>query len=172
MTFKKGKWLIATMCIFLFIVAGCSTKKSRPSPPQWTPTCADAISGSLDRLSENDIENMLDEALQKKRMEECWKPLMKLCLDQNKEIPHAHLAQAVNEFNSLNNKSYFQKAVFRYFSDIDKGIASYRDEDKELLTAYCRYVVRNAQSSQDPAVKTAELLTRRLDPDLFDLMFR
>jgi len=40
------------------------------------------------------------------------------------------------------------------------------------LTAYCRHVVDAAVSATDPNVKNAELLARRLDPDLHDKMFR
>ncbi len=171
MASSKRKWLIPLIGIVLFIVSGCSAK-STPPPQKWTPTCADAIDGNLDSFSEYDIERILNESLESKQMGGCWTPLMKRCLDQDKEIPQDHLAKAINEFNNLDNKDYFEKSIFRYFSNIDKGEASYRTEDKDVLTAYCRYVVRNAQTSQDPAVRNAELLTRNLDPDLFDLMFR
>lgn len=171
MSSSKRKWLIPFIGIVLLIMSGCSTK-STPAPKKWMPTCADAIEGSLDRLSEYDIQRILDESLESRQLAGCWAPLMKRCLDQDREIPQEHLAQAVNKFNNFDNKAYFEKSLFRYFSNIDKGVASYRSEDKELLTAYCRYVVRNAKSSQDPAVKNAELLTRRLDSELFDLMFR
>lgn len=171
MTSRRRKWLIPFIGIVLLIVSGCSAK-STPSPQKWMPTCADAIDGSPDSFSEYDIKRILNESLESNQMAGCWVPLMKRCLDKDIEIPQAHLAQAVNEFNNLDNKAYFEKSVFRYFSNIDNGGASYRSEDKALLTDYCRYVVRNAKTSNDPAVRNAQLLTRRLDPDLFDQMFR
>ncbi len=171
MTSSRRKWLIPFIGIVLLIGSGCSAK-STPSPQRWTPTCADAIDGNLDKFSENDIEIILNESLESKQMAGCWVPLMQRCLDQDKEIPQNHLAQAINEFNQLDNMIYFEKSIFRYFSNIDKGVASYRTADKALLTGYCRYVVRNAKTSNDPAVRNAQLITRHLDPDLFDLMFR
>lgn len=171
MTSSRRKWLIPFIGIVLFVVSGCSAK-STPPPQKWTPTCADAVEGSLERLSDYEIEKILDESLESGQTGGCWAPLMRRCLDQDREITHKHLARAINEFNNLDNKQYFEKSMFRYFSNIDKGVASYRPEDKELLTAYCRYVVRNAKTGQDPAVRNAELLARRVDPDLFDLMFR
>ena len=171
MTSSRRKWPVLFVGIILFIVSGCSTK-SAPTLQKWMPTCTDAIEGNLDRLSDNDIERILNESFESNQIGDCWIPLMKRCLDQEREIPQDHLAQAINQLNNFDNKDYFDKSVFRYFSNIDKGVTSYRSEDRELLTAYCRYTIRNASSSQDPAVRNSELLARRLDPDLFDLMFR
>lgn len=171
MTFCRKPWLILFLGILIVITGGCSTK-SAPPPSRYVPTCVDAIDGSFESLSDYDIERILNDTLAGNQMADCWIPVMKQCLDQNREVPHGHLARAVNVFNRFDNKLYFEKSVFRYFSSIDNGAASYRDEDRALLTAYCRYAVRNAASSQDPSVKKAELLARRLDPELFDLMFR
>jgi len=171
MVSRKILWMVLAACSCWVMFTGCSQKQA-PSPFTPAITCQDALSGDLSRLSAYEVEGLLDDALKNRLMEECWQPLIKQCLDQNIDIPQTHLARAVHEFNRNKTESYFHKSVFRYYSTMASQGEKYTDKDRALLTAYCRHVVDAAVSATDPNVKNAELLARRLDPDLHDKMFR
>jgi hypothetical protein len=168
---QKTRWMILAAMALLLVVAGCHKHKAPAVQPP-PPTCADVLSGQVSAFSARQVENILNDAWAENKKEACWMPLMKHCLDQNADVPHRHLARAVDTFNRYADEPYFHKALFRYFSSIDAGYADYSASDKELLKAYCRHVIHNATSQRDPNVRNAELLTSRLDAELYEQMFK
>jgi hypothetical protein len=162
--------------ILMLILAACTATLAgcAKTPPQMSKaqpvSCRDALSGNLQGLSPVDIALLLDTG--KNDPTGCWEELIKRCLDQQIDIPIEHLALAVHRFNRHQTEAYFHKSVFRYFSAIDRDKTLYGQASRDLLVAYCRYVLTTAQSTNNPHLKNAELLTRRLDPVLHDRIFQ
>jgi len=169
MTLRKIFMFLAATAMIMSMAAGCA--KNTPGP-QWIPTCDDALSGKLSRISNDDLGDILDDAAKDRQKENCFIPLVKLCLDRNREISANVLARAVHELNSRENVKHFHKAVFRYYSSIIQGQGSYGSAEKDLLTEYCRYTIQNARSARDQNLRNAERLASNLDPDLFEKLFR
>lgn len=171
MVFKRRISLVFLLGGVILAITGCSGFKARePSPP--APTCAQALAGQAENLTDHEIEHLLDAAAGKQQMAGCWEPLMKRCLDEKREVPFDHLARAVHTFNQHQHKAHFHKAVFRYLSAVEANPDLYSSEARELLTAYCRHCIRSAESSRNPHLKTAMLFARRLDPGLYEDLFQ
>lgn len=171
MVIKRLLFFILMVFTCTAVFSGCAKTPPQTSVSQ-APSCRDALSGDLQNLSSNDVARLLDEALENRDIADCWIPLVKESLDSRIDIPDAHLARAVHEFNRHEMEAYFHKSIFRYYSAVNRENKRYRKAEKELLVAYCRYVLANAESANDPNVQNAQLLTRRLDPDLHDKIFR
>ena len=108
------------------------------------PTCEEALSTGLQGFSDNELAMFLDNSLAEDRKSECWIPIMETSLNENREIPHRHLAEAVKTFNKRRYEALFHKAVYRYLSDVAKGKAAYRPEDRLLLENYCSFLINSA----------------------------
>jgi len=136
------------------------------------PTCFDLIGGSLSQASDAQIAVLLDQARDKGEINSCWKPLIKKCLDEKRDIPHKHVTLAIKALNKKRDEVCFHKAVLRYFQDIiRKDTIKYRQVDREFLKAYCHYVIIHAQKATDPKLLQAKDLCRHLDPDLYQHIF-
>jgi len=170
---KKG-FLMKGLPFLLFltvVIWGCQTT---PVPVQHL-SCEEQLRQSIDRLSPSEIRDFLDEAHESGKIETCWSPMIKKCLDGRKEIPHKHLKLAIKAFNQNQYQNYFNKAVYRYFNSIifskaGKGIR-YRKQDKDFLTAYISYTLRHCTSKECPPLKNAKQICNRLDPDLHTKFF-
>ncbi len=158
--FQKVFLLVITFCF----IWGCQT------PPSGPPLSCEEQLG-LGELTKEEVSGLLDSAEQGKEFETCWVPLVKDCLDTNKEIPHRHVILALNRFNQYRHEDYFQKATVRYFRHLIFDEMEYRKQDKQFLTAYVRYVLKNCSSKDCPPLKTARQICKRLDPDLFSKFF-
>ncbi len=122
-------------------------------------------------ISDHEIALLLDQA-QGNGLTDYWIAVMERCLNEDKNIPHEHLAKAVHVFNKRQYQDLFNKAVLRYFSNLANGEGSYRSEDQLLLETFCSYLINNAATRQDQNLKQASLLCHRLDPDLYGKLFR
>jgi len=144
--------------------------KPRPANPE--PTCREALSTGLHGLSDNEVARFLEKGLTDDGKDECWIEIMKICLNENREIPHKHLVEAVKTFNRKRHEDLFHKAVYRYLADVAKGKAQYRAEDRILLENYCRLLINNAKSVNDKNLGQTQVLCKKLDPDLYSKFFR
>jgi hypothetical protein len=135
------------------------------------PTCEEALATGVEGFSDHEVARFLDSALSEDRTSGCWSPLMEACLNQNREIPHRHLAEAVKVFNKRRYEKLFHKAVYRYLADIAKGEAPYRPEDRLLLESYCSLLINSAHTAQDRNLGQAQVLCRQLDAGLYSRFF-
>lgn len=136
------------------------------------PTCEEALSTGLHGFSDYEVAEFLDSSLAEGRKSECWIPIMETCLNENREIPHRHLAEAVKIFNKRRYEVLFHKAVYRYFADVAKGKAVYRPEDRLLLENYCSFLINSARSAHDKNLGQAQVLCRKLDQGLYSKFFQ
>jgi hypothetical protein len=150
--------------------AGCSgTQKVVVQAPE--PSCESALAGKLQDYSDSELAALLDQALAEERIEKCWTPLMEIALKKQRGIPQRHLAHAVHAFNKRSHQDQFHLAVSRYLTFIARGKASYRESDRRLLEAYCRFLIHHSSSRSDRRLTQAMLLCSRLDPDLYRKYF-
>lgn len=167
---KKITNIMLVFILFLPAAMGCvQHRKAVVVAPK--PTCEEAINNELRFISDNEVVELLDEALQGDWLEDCWVPLMKLSLLQQRDVPQRHLAKAVHIFNKRRYADLFPTTVYRYFANIVKGAAEYRTTDRKLLEAYCRYLINNAKSSRDKNLSQARVICRKLDPALYSKLF-
>ena len=135
------------------------------------PTCEEALSTGIQGFSDDELALFLDSSLAEGRKSECWIPIMETCLNENREIPRRHLAEAVKTFNKRRYEALFHKAVYRYLSDVVKGKAAYRPEDRLLLENYCSFLINSAGSAHDKNLGQAQMLCRKLDAGLYSKFF-
>ena len=158
--------LLLLFWLVLFGLSSCAHQKPV------CPTCFDLVGGSLSQASDAQIATLLDEARGKGEIDSCWKPLIKKCLDERRNIPHDHITHAVKVFNKRRDEEYFHKAVLRYFQEIiRRDDLKYREVDREFLKAYCHYTITRATKPEDPELLQAKDLCRRLDPYLYKHIF-
>jgi len=120
-----------------------------------------------------DLEAFLDQSIDNNSMETCWKPLIKRCFDEGKDVNRDHVILAVKKFNLKKQENYFHKAVYRYFYDIMERKVQYKNDiDKQFLEAYCRYAIKRASSKNDNVLMQAKLICQRVDPWLYNKIFR
>ena len=136
------------------------------------PTCEEALSTGLQGFSDDELALFLDNSLAEDRKSECWIPIMETCLNENREIPHRHLAEAVKTFNKRRYEALFHKAVYRYLSDVTRGKATYSPEDRLLLENYCSFLINSAGSAHDKNLGQAQVLCRKLDTELYRKFFQ
>ncbi|MBC8466808.1 MAG: hypothetical protein H8D55_03105 [Deltaproteobacteria bacterium] len=136
------------------------------------PTCEEVLSTGLQGFSDNELTLFLDNSLAEDRKSECWIPIMEAFLNENREIPHRHLAEAVKTFNKRRYEALFHKAVYRYLSDVAKGKATYTPEDRLLLESYCSFLINSAGSAHDKNLGQAQVLCRKLDKELYRKFFQ
>ena len=170
---SKFKNIFSVMSTGLFIVmllTSClAPKKVAPLPPQ--PICSEALEEGLSSLTNNQLSALLEEAEDQNRLEDCWIPLVKGCLDENRDISREHLVKAVKTFNQQQYEPYFHKSLYRYFADITKNPSEYRPADRKLLELYCSYLINNARSHRDTNLRQTKLLCRKLDRNLYARIF-
>jgi hypothetical protein len=135
------------------------------------PTCEEALSTGLQGFSDDELAVFLDNSLAEDRKSECWIPIMEASLNENREIPHRHLAEAVKTFNKRRYEALFHKAVYRYLSDVARGKATYNPEDRLLLENYCSFLINSAGSAHDKNLGQAQVLCRKLDTGLYSKFF-
>jgi len=136
------------------------------------PTCEEALSTGLDRYSDHEVAKFLDTGLAEGRISECWMPVMEICLQENREVPHRHLAEAVKVYNQQRYEVLFHKAVYRYLAHVAKGKAPYRPEDRLLLESYCSVIINSAETVRDRNLGQAQALCRKLDQGLYRKFFQ
>lgn len=161
---------VAVLLFSMTAFIGCAgTKRVAVVKPQ--PSCTEALRSDLHIISDNGLVSLLNESQGEDGPDDCWIPLVKLGLDNNRDIPRAHLAEAVKIFNQQEHEAYFHKAVYRYFADLSKNPSAFRTEDRKLLQAYCSYLISSARSQQDPNLQQAKLICKRLDRSLYARLF-
>ena len=162
----------ALLLLLGLLLTGCATKSAMIVVP---PTCAEAQGERYHDLTDYEVARLLDEAADENCascLKQCWIPLMQRCLDDGREIPHQHLVRAVKVFNHQQYQHYFHIAVYRYFYDLSRGVGDYRPVDRQLLRSYCEMLIQNSRSRRDRKLSQAMELCQRLDPDLYNRMFR
>ena len=165
--------------LFMLGTSTCTWEKRRltvtvnkPIPAIPEPTCQEALFAGLQGLSDNEVAGFLEKGLTDDGKDECWIEIMNICLNENREIPHKHLVEAVKTFNMKRHEDLFHKAVYRYLSGIAKGKTQYRAEDRTLLENYCSLIINNAKSLNDKNLGQTQVLCKKLDPDLYSKFFR
>jgi hypothetical protein len=154
------------------VLTGCATQTAMITVP---PTCAQAVGERYHDLTDYEIARLLGQAADedcRSCLVDCWIPLMQRCLDDGRDLPHEEIVKAVKVFNQQQYRKYFDLAVYRYFYDLSRGIGSYRSVDRKLLHNYCAMLVHNAKTRSNPRLAQAMELCQRLDPQLYDKMFR
>jgi len=168
---KTTAGLLALSLLFILVSAGCTSKRNAVVVDPG-PVCEEALSTGLQGFSDHEVEGFLDNALTEDGKSTCWIPVMATCLNENREIPHRHLAEAVRVFNKRRYEALFYKAVYRYLADIARGRAPYREEDRLLLEDYCRVLINNARSASDKNLGQAQMVCRKLDLGLYRKFFQ
>lgn len=167
---KATGGLLTVFLLIALLSGGCmSSRQAVVVGP--VPTCEEALSTGLQGFSDDELAGLLDRSLSEDRMTGCWMPIMETCLNENREIPHRHLAKAVKTYNKRRYEDVFHKAVYRYLADIAKGKAPYRPEDRLLLENYCSVLINSAHSVGDKNLGQAQVLCRRLDGGLYQKFF-
>lgn len=153
--------LICLLC--LAGVTGCA----RPAPL----TCRDALAGGISQLSDDRLLELLDHA-PSVETDGCWRSLVAACLRQNRTLPLGHLAEAVRLFNRQADVELFHLATRAYLTALASDNGRYRPQARAFLEAYIRLLIRQAHSSADDNLRTAQLLCQRLDPELYRRFFQ
>jgi hypothetical protein len=151
------------------MMSGCS-----PSPRTlvFVPavvSCQEAIDSNLRTISDTRLAELLDDGLVDGDLDACWNPLMKMALEQQRDLPRRHLAEAVAAFNQRRHAELFHTAVSRYLSSLPHG--EYHQEDRRLLEAYARYAIDHATSRSDGRLRDVRLLCAQLDVVLYNRIF-
>ncbi len=170
-----GYFMVVLSLFYLGLSIGCTQSLARVpmnSHHRQVLTCEDVQTSGVHGISDREIALLLDQALESDSLTDCWIPVMERCLNEDKNIPHEHLAKAIHVFNKRQYHDLFNKAVLRYFSNLASGEGPYRSEDQLLLETFCGYLINNAATRQDQNLKQASLLCHRLDPDLYGKLFR
>ena len=167
---KRISILIASGIILLTGALGCFGQK-RAAVVMPETTCSEALASGLQNYSDNEIAELLDESLVEKDVDGCWIPMMTYSLNENRDIPHRHLVEAVKVFNKRRYGNLFHKAMYRYFAALSENPDNYRPEDKRLLEEYLSYLINSAESSRDKHLRQAKLVSRKLDRNLYARLF-
>ncbi len=173
-TGKNGVKLVGMVVVLLVAVllTGCATETAVITVP---PTCQQALGERYHDLTDYEIARLLEEAGDedcRSCLADCWIPLMRRCLDDGRDLPHTEIVKAVKVFNQQQYRKYFDLAVYRYFYDLSRGVGTYRPVDRKLLHSYCAMLIHNSKSRGDRRLAQAMELCQRLDPQLYDKMFR
>jgi hypothetical protein len=172
----KPKSILILICLGLFTVSGivgCTySKRAAIILPE--PTCSEAASKGIHRLSDNELVRLLDRSVSvnDESRNECWVPLMKAGLDANRDLPGHHLKKAIKDFNQRRYEIYFHKAIYRYYAGLINRPDRYDEDNKVLLESYCSYLINTAESSRDEHLVHAKLICRKLDGILYARLFQ
>ncbi len=167
--FRPTAWGLG-LCLGLMLLGCAGGKKAVVVAP--SPTCEEVVARGIGGYSDRELKSILDDAAENERWEACWLPVMEACLDERREIPQAHLSRAVHMFNKRRFEARFHQAVYRHLSNAARGEARYGEEDRVLLKSYCSFVIQEAETKRDERLAQAELLCRRLDPELYTRLFQ
>ena len=155
----------------LGLLSGCALLEPKDLPEPEVITCNEVLSHGVSNYSETDVVNVLHLESQNKDIKACWLPLMESALKEGMKLPQPELKRAIKALNSEQHNASFHEAVYRYLANIARGAGSYRSEDKALLRAYCSYLINHAENRNDGRLGQVQLLTKRLDPDMYDRFF-
>lgn len=156
----------------LAVLSGCVLFESEKLPqPVAVVTCADVLRNGVSNFSDAEVVTVLQTESESKNIESCWMPVMQSALKETIVLPQSLLQQGVKRFNSEQYNDVFHTAVYRYLAGIARGQGSYRAEDKALLRAYCSYLINHAENRNDDRLNQIQLLTKRLDPEMYDRFF-
>jgi hypothetical protein len=163
----KG-FVAASLLLLLAVGAGCANTK----PQAYHYSCRDALSIGLEGFSDSRIAAYLDEAAAGDDLQACWLPMVKACLEQDRAIPRAHLARAIQQFNREGDQRLFHLAVYRYLAGFARTGDRLGPADQDLLEAYCSYLINDAKTRRDAELQQAMVLCRRLDPPMYRRLFK
>ena len=167
--------LILPMLFVFFAVWGCrSVPVSTVNMTE--PVCDDLLSGINAELSEYEVCRIFDEATKEGRIETCFMPGVRKCLDMGWSIPHRHVKQALKIFNRAQHREYFNKAFVRYFNAMifkdNENEVQYRDADRDFLIAYIRAGLKTCENRDCYQLISAKQICSRLDPELYKKFFK
>ena len=156
----------------LGLLSGCALFGTDDLDAPVVVTCNEVLSHGVSNFSEEDVINVLHfEAQKNGELKGCWIPVMQSALKEGVRLPQDQLKQAIKQFNTEQYNVVFHEAVYRYLANIARGQGVYRSEDKALLRGYCSYLINHAENRDDGRLGQVQLLTKRLDPDMYDRFF-
>lgn len=165
---------VSTLVMFV-LIQGCVAKKETVElmPLEDDPvTCNEMLSMDQPSVSHHDMILALDNSLSGSTFDTCWKPLMRMAVEQQWDIPLRHLGKAVHVFNRNDSKEVFFSSVYLYLKGVLNGKGQYRVKEKRLLAEYLSVTIAGAQSRQDRQLEKAKLICSRLDPKLYEKFFQ
>ena len=171
---RQAKKMAVTVFIFagFGLLSGCVFSGSEDVlPVEKTVTCNEVLRHGVSHFSAGIVTQVLQEESRNKDLESCWIPVMQSALKEGVQLPQAELKRAIKQLNTEQYSDAFHEAVYRYLANIARGQESYRFEDKALLRAYCSYLINHAENRNDGRLGQIQLLTKRLDRDMYDRFF-
>lgn len=172
---KTMRTLVAPVLVSagLVVLSGCAMFEQETLPPaEKVVTCTDMVSHGVSNFNENDVVKVLQSESQAKDLARCWVPLVQSALQEGVVLPQPQLKLAIKQLNSEQYQATFHEAVYRYLAQIARGNGTYRPEDKALLRAYCSYLINHVENRDDGRLGQVQLLTKRLDPDMYNRFFK
>lgn len=170
---RSPRWMPPLALIGLLALAGMAAGMggcARPVPAA-PPSCQEVLAGGLARVSDNRVAQLLEESSPDEEAG-CWRSLVAACLRRNRALPVRQLARAVEAFNRQADVELFHLATRAYLTALATGDGRYRPQDRALLEAYTRLLIRQAHSSADRNLRAAQLLCQRLDSELYRRFFQ
>lgn len=159
---------------FMTIVWGCAPQSVSSTVDKVVAApmsiCNQEMAGQVAALGDAEVDDFLARA-DAEGGEVCWSKAVSAALEQQKTVPRTHLVKALDAFNRNATTADFHRSVGQYLSGLAEQQASYSLDDRRLLEAYSRYVIRTARSQDDPHLKTAQLACARLDRALYARLF-
>lgn len=168
----KKMAVTALLVVGAYGLSGCGMFDApKPPPVEETITCNDVLSHGVSNFSEQDVVDVLHAESQSKDLNVCWIPVMQSALQEGVVLPQDQLKMAIKQLNREQYNAIFHEAVYRYLAGIARGNGTYRSEDQALLRAYCSYLINHVKSSDDGRLGQVQLLTKRLDPEMYERFF-
>ncbi len=164
------------LCLLLLTVQlfcwGCAAQKpiAEVMEPVEENICGVDMSGRVAQLETGDVGSFLERAEEEGGVA-CWGEAVQAALMQGRSVPREHLVKALDIFNRNVTVDDFHLAVGQYLRGLADDSRSYAEEDRQLLEAYSRYVIRTARSQDDENLKLAQMACARLDRALYERLF-
>lgn len=164
-----------SLCMFLLVtqalVWGCASHK----PVVVTEETAERICGTgltdqVANLETREVGDFLLRAYVEGGVT-CWSEAVQSALEQGKPVPQDQLVKALDAFNRNATANDFHRAVGQYLRGLADHGGSYTEDDRRLLEAYSRYVIRTARSQDDTNLQLAQTACARLDRTLHARLF-
>jgi hypothetical protein len=164
------------LCMLLlttqFIAWGCSPLKSSPVTTESVAAhvCDGGMMNRVAELEPYAVGPFLNAAKEEGGVA-CWSEAIQAALLQDKPIPREQQVKALDVFNRKATSGDFHRVVGQYLHGLADDSRSYTEEDRRLLEAYSRYVIRTAYSQDDANLQLAQTACARLDRALYARLF-
>jgi hypothetical protein len=159
--------LCTLLLVTQFLVWGCASHKLEVVAER---ICGAGLGERVESLEAHEVGDLLARA-DAEGGAICWSEAVQLALEQDKSIPKVQLTKAIDAFNRNATASDFHRAVGQYLRGLAGHDGSYTEDDRRLLEAYSRYVIRTARSQDDANLHLAQTACARLDRVLYARLF-